>query len=64
MTDRDSKSETADRPCPTCGAIVTADTETFPFCSERCRTMDLSRWASEDYRISRPIEQSDIEELD
>jgi endogenous inhibitor of DNA gyrase (YacG/DUF329 family) len=23
----------------------------FPFCSERCRAIDLSRWLNEDYRF-------------
>ena len=23
----------------------------YPFCSERCRLVDLSRWLDEDYRI-------------
>ena len=41
--------------CPTCGQIVTATDPEFPFCSERCRTIDLGKWASGAYRISSPI---------
>lgn len=26
----------------------------FPFCSERCRLVDLGGWLEERYRISRP----------
>jgi endogenous inhibitor of DNA gyrase (YacG/DUF329 family) len=26
----------------------------FPFCSERCRLIDLGKWASEEYRVSEP----------
>jgi len=26
----------------------------FPFCSDRCRLVDLGRWLSEDYRIAGP----------
>ena len=26
----------------------------FPFCSERCRTMDLGNWSSEKYVVSDP----------
>ena len=27
----------------------------FPFCSERCKLLDLNRWLNEDYRISVPL---------
>ena len=39
--------------CPTCKAPVRWEPESRhrPFCSERCRTQDLSAWASESYRI-------------
>jgi len=30
--------------------------DAFPFCSERCRLIDLSRWLNEDYRIPGPPE--------
>src|SRR5690606_38758753 len=43
--------------CPTCGKKfeVTASTEKdFPFCSERCRNVDLGRWLSEEYKV--PVE--------
>ena len=33
----------------------------FPFCSERCRTIDLGKWASGAYVISTPV--NDPEEL-
>jgi endogenous inhibitor of DNA gyrase (YacG/DUF329 family) len=41
--------------CPTCQTIVTASGEDFPFCSDRCRKIDLGKWASGGYRISSPI---------
>ena len=41
--------------CPTCRTLVTADAEDFPFCSDRCRLIDLGKWASGGYRISSPI---------
>ena len=37
--------------CPTCKKLVLADNPEFPFCSERCRIIDLGNWASEKYRI-------------
>lgn len=41
--------------CPTCRTLVTKDDEYFPFCSDRCRVIDLGKWASGEYRISSPI---------
>jgi len=41
--------------CPTCKAIVLRSDEYFPFCSDRCRVIDLGKWASGGYRISSPI---------
>jgi endogenous inhibitor of DNA gyrase (YacG/DUF329 family) len=44
---------TARSSCPTCGrpAGELGENKTFPFCSERCRTIDLGRWLDERYRI-------------
>jgi endogenous inhibitor of DNA gyrase (YacG/DUF329 family) len=41
--------------CPTCRTLVMETDEYFPFCSDRCRLIDLGKWASGDYRISSPI---------
>ncbi len=41
--------------CPTCRAIVLRSDEHFPFCSDRCRLIDLGKWASGGYRISSPV---------
>jgi len=48
--------------CPICKKAIDKDGDAFPFCSNRCRTIDLGRWADESYRISRPIEQADLDE--
>lgn len=40
--------------CPICKKEVALDANEFPFCSERCRMIDLGNWASEEYRISEP----------
>jgi uncharacterized protein len=48
--------------CPICKKLVAKAGEEFPFCSERCRTIDLGRWASGAYIIPTPIE--DIEKED
>ena len=41
--------------CPTCNTLVRASDEDFPFCSDRCRKIDLGKWASGAYKISSPI---------
>lgn len=41
--------------CPTCRKTVLMSDEHFPFCSDRCRKIDLGKWASGAYRISSPI---------
>ena len=46
--------------CPTCKATVRAKDTEFPFCSERCRRIDLGKWASGAYRISSPILDPDV----
>lgn len=37
------------RKCPECGKPSTR--EDYPFCSERCRQLDLSRWLTGSYSI-------------
>ena len=38
--------------CPRCGrATEWQGNPTRPFCSEKCRLVDLGRWADEDYAI-------------
>ncbi|WP_118182253.1 DNA gyrase inhibitor YacG [Paraburkholderia phosphatilytica] len=39
--------------CPTCGKNVrwTAEARFRPFCSERCKQIDLGAWAAEKYKI-------------
>lgn len=41
--------------CPTCSTIVLRDDPNMPFCSDRCRIIDLGKWASGAYRITSPI---------
>jgi len=44
------------RACPKCRKPVAprAANRAFPFCSERCRLLDLGSWLSEDYRVPGP----------
>jgi endogenous inhibitor of DNA gyrase (YacG/DUF329 family) len=46
--------------CPTCKNIVLVGSEDFPFCSDRCRLIDLGKWASGGYVISSPIHDPDV----
>ncbi len=48
-------------PCPTCRqpSPFTPANRWRPFCSERCRGMDLGAWASEDYRVAAAPPQGD-----
>ncbi len=47
------------RPCPECGRPSARDT--YPFCSNRCKSVDLHRWLSGSYAI--PVTEED-ENLD
>ncbi|MGE4132933.1 MAG: DNA gyrase inhibitor YacG [Bdellovibrionales bacterium] len=44
--------------CPTCGkpSRYDKDNPDRPFCSERCRVLDLGAWADEKYRV--PLDNS------
>ena len=45
------------RPCPECGKPSAR--ATFPFCSERCKNVDLNRWLTGAYVIPRPLENDE-----
>lgn len=51
-------------PCPTCAKLVTYRTDNpwRPFCSERCKTIDLGAWASEQYRIAGNPQEPPLDE--
>lgn len=52
--------------CPTCGATVLWQPQSKwrPFCSERCRLIDLGEWLTEEKRIpGEPLPPRD-EEVD
>ncbi|MGE5647219.1 MAG: DNA gyrase inhibitor YacG [Acidobacteriota bacterium] len=42
--------------CPICKKDVKPGSAYAPFCSDRCRLIDLGNWSSEKYRISSPVE--------
>ncbi|EAU54779.1 DNA gyrase inhibitor YacG [Mariprofundus ferrooxydans] len=48
--------------CPVCRKETTRDSEDFPFCSSRCRIIDLGRWASDEYSIpGEPVSPHELE---
>lgn len=49
-----------EKPCPICGKPATEASR--PFCSERCRDVDLNRWLSGSYVV--PGRDSDDEDAD
>ncbi len=48
--------------CPTCKRAVLppAQNPEFPFCSGRCRAIDLGKWLGEEYRI--PAGPAEVED--
>ncbi|MCB9832858.1 MAG: DNA gyrase inhibitor YacG [Planctomycetes bacterium] len=55
--------------CPVCKERFRVDSDPaqvlqarphFPFCSERCKMVDLGRWFQEDYAVSRPMNEDDL----
>jgi hypothetical protein len=52
--------------CPHCGqaAPYTPDNPTRPFCSLRCRSIDLGAWAAEGYRVTAPPGESETPTAD
>ncbi len=52
-------------PCPTCKKPVAprAENRGYPFCSPRCRAVDLGRWLGEEYRVPEGPAEAQEDEL-
>ena len=52
--------------CPICKTPTDSENSPeFPFCSERCRLLDLGAWAAEKYVVSDPIfDEEELPETD
>lgn len=49
--------------CPICKKPTDSQVDAdFPFCSERCRLLDLGNWSSEKYVVSEPVFDEEQEE--
>jgi endogenous inhibitor of DNA gyrase (YacG/DUF329 family) len=49
--------------CPICKKEVQLTDPFVPFCSERCKIIDLGNWASDKYVIATPV-QPDVQSGD
>ncbi|HET9642974.1 MAG TPA: DNA gyrase inhibitor YacG [Burkholderiaceae bacterium] len=66
MSNGATPSQPRQLPCPTCGRLsaFAPSNRWRPFCSERCRNIDLGGWASESYRMpARPDPDDDTRDL-
>lgn len=63
-SDRSNSKAKEQHACRTCGSPVSESDRSFPFCSERCRNVDLASWFRGDYKISREIKDSDLDTVD
>lgn len=51
--------------CPICGATADFFADPIgPFCSQRCKLVDLGKWLKEDYRISEPLRPDHLEKYE
>ncbi|HEX3655151.1 MAG TPA: DNA gyrase inhibitor YacG [Pirellulales bacterium] len=51
--------------CPVCGVRFDLHASSAPpFCSPRCRRVDLGRWFSEDYAMPVPRDEDEPEEVE
>ena len=52
--------------CPTCKQDVETDAvrrpKDYPFCSERCRLLDLSKWLRGEYSIRATVQRGTVED--
>ena len=52
-------------PCPRCGQATTwEENPARPFCSDRCKLIDLGAWANEDYKLGTEDSASSPDEQD
>ncbi len=49
--------------CPICKRKVKLNDPNMPFCSDRCRLLDLGNWAAEKYRIES-TSKNELEDLE
>ena len=62
MSKEENRNAGGDARCPICRSAVESDGPYAPFCSKRCKQIDLGKWRGGDYTISRAVEERDIDE--
>ena len=51
--------------CPICGKENEFFAEPMgPFCSDRCKMIDLGKWLGEEYRVTDPLRPDHFEEFE
>lgn len=54
--------------CPICNKEIQlerlSDQPFFPFCSDRCKLIDLGRWIDGTYQISRELNEEELEQIE
>ena len=51
--------------CAVCRNPIERDgNEHFPFCSNKCRLLDLGKWMNEEYSLPAPITERDVGEIE
>ena len=52
--------------CPICNTAARPrqDNPSFPFCSARCKTIDLGKWLNEEYRVPVEDDAQEAQELE
>jgi endogenous inhibitor of DNA gyrase (YacG/DUF329 family) len=50
--------------CPRCNTPVSwvPENRFRPFCSERCKMVDLGAWANEEYRVAAVEQEDEVED--
>jgi hypothetical protein len=50
--------------CPICHKAVPFNDANMPFCSDRCRVIDLGNWASDVYAVPASESENELDELE
>lgn len=50
--------------CPSCKKPVSEQSEALPFCSPRCKLLDLGNWLTGRYVVSSPLSPDELIDLE
>ncbi len=66
VTDNSNSSNVRKVKCPQCGllALYSPENPARPFCSDRCKLIDLGEWASEGYKVPVQAQEYNEKELE